>query len=114
MKFVFAECGQSGNAACQSQEGNMNKLVPASTGSLGASEYLISRTSSEGVITYVNQAFADAVGIPVSELVGMPYTRLFDPATPAEAVHDMRHTTIALGRRWEGLTRVRARDGSSI
>lgn len=92
----------------------MNKPALASIRALGTTEYLISRTSSEGIITYVNQAFADAVGIPVDELVGMPYTQLFDPATPPEAVQDMRNTTITQGRRWEGLTRVKARDGSSI
>ncbi|MCA1326849.1 methyl-accepting chemotaxis protein [Herbaspirillum sp. alder98] len=92
----------------------MNKPALVPIRALGPTEYLISRTSSEGIITYVNQAFADAVGIPVGELVGMPYTQLFDPATPPEAVQDMRNTTITQGRRWEGLTRVKARDGSSI
>jgi aerotaxis receptor len=86
----------------------------AAADSVRINDYLISRTTSEGVITYVNQAFSDAVGIPVKQLVGIPYTQLFDPATPQEAVHDMRRTTITQGRRWEGLTRVRARDGRSI
>ncbi|HZG18583.1 MAG TPA: methyl-accepting chemotaxis protein [Herbaspirillum sp.] len=77
-------------------------------------QYLISRTSSEGIITYANQAFADEVGIPMQQLVGMPYTRLLDPEVPAEAVKDMRHTTIEQGRRWAGLTCIRGSDGQRI
>jgi aerotaxis receptor len=77
-------------------------------------QYLISRTSSEGIITYANQAFADEVGIPMQELVGMPYTRLIDPDVPAEAVKDMRRTTIEQGRRWAGLTCIRGSDGQRI
>jgi aerotaxis receptor len=92
----------------------MNQAGMSGQRSLRPGQYLISRTSSEGIITYANQAFADEVGIPVQELVGLPYTRLFDPQTPAEALKDMRQTTIVEGRRWAGLTRVKARNGDSI
>ncbi|WP_034300495.1 methyl-accepting chemotaxis protein [Herbaspirillum sp. RV1423] len=92
----------------------MNHMQASAARSLRPGQYLINRTSSEGVITYANQAFADAVGIPVQELVGTPYTRLLDPETPAEAIKDMRQTTITQGRRWAGLTRVKARNGESI
>jgi aerotaxis receptor len=117
--MLFVICGETSFAVANargktsSRESILDKDQSAA-GSVRINDYLISRTTSEGVITYVNQAFSDAVGIPVKQLVGISYTQLFDPATPPEAVHDMRHTTITLGRRWEGLTRVRAGDGRSI
>jgi aerotaxis receptor len=78
---------------------------------LGDGDYLISRTSFEGMITYANRAFADAIGIPVHELVGMSYTQLFDPDTPKEAALDVRETGATHGRRWDGLTKIRGRNG---
>jgi aerotaxis receptor len=82
--------------------------------SLRADQFLISRTSLSGVVTYANQAFADAIGIPAGEVVGMEYSQLFDPQTPALAVRDVRETTAARGLRWHGVTRLRRPDGESL
>jgi aerotaxis receptor len=74
--------------------------------------YLITRTN-KAEIAYANPSFARATGYTIDEIVGSPFVRYLDPATPRAVGEDIS-TTVLGGARWEGVLGVRRRDGSCI
>jgi methyl-accepting chemotaxis protein/aerotaxis receptor len=71
---------------------------------------LVSKTDREGVITFVNQAFAEISGYSESEMVGAPHSLVRHPDMPAAAFEDLWRT-IKDGRSWEGMVKNRTRSG---
>ncbi len=64
-------------------------------------ELIISRTDLRGVITYVNDTFAEISGYPPEELIGKPHSILRHPDMPKAAFSELWQT-IKTGETWEG------------
>jgi aerotaxis receptor len=74
-------------------------------------EFMITRSAPDGTITYVNRLLAEAVGAPVEDLVGTSAFELLDASTPKEVAFDVNETTRKRGVRWDGMMKVRGRNG---
>jgi aerotaxis receptor len=74
--------------------------------------YMITRTN-KAEIAYANPSFARATGYTIDEIIGSPFIRYLDPATPSIVARDISATVLG-GARWEGVLGVRRRDGSCI
>lgn len=88
-----------------------NQPVNAREYEVGPDDFLISRTSRSGVITYANQAFIDVSGFSQDELVGAPHNIVRHPDMPREAFRDL-WATLKAGRAWTGLVKNRRKDGA--
>jgi PAS domain S-box-containing protein len=75
------------------------------------STVIISRTDVNGVITYVNERFAEISGYTKEELLGEPHSIVRDPAVPAELFEEM-WCELKRGNIWKGEFSNRAKDGS--
>ena len=64
-------------------------------------ELIISRTDLKGVITYVNETFADISGYEASELIGKAHNIVRHPDMPKSAFLDV-WKTIEAGKVWSG------------
>ncbi len=64
-------------------------------------ELIISRTDLKGVITYVNETFADISGYESDELIGKPHNVVRHPDMPKSAFADV-WKTIEEGKVWSG------------
>ena len=64
-------------------------------------ELIISRTDLKGVITYVNDTFAEISGYTSEELVGQAHSIVRHPDMPASAFTDV-WDTLARGETWCG------------
>ena len=64
-------------------------------------ELIISRTDLKGVITYVNDTFADISGYEAKELIGKPHNIVRHPDMPKSAFVDV-WKTIGEGKVWRG------------
>ena len=64
-------------------------------------ELIISRTDLKGVITYVNDTFADISGYGADELIGKPHNIVRHPDMPKSAFEDV-WKTIQEGKIWQG------------
>ena len=64
-------------------------------------ELIISRTDLKGVITYVNDTFADISGYGTDELIGKPHNIVRHPDMPKSAFEDV-WKTIQEGKVWQG------------
>ena len=73
-------------------------------------EVIISRTDLKGVITYVNDTFAEISGYAPEELIGKPHNILRHPDMPRSAFREMWET-IQAGKSWEGYVKNRRKDG---
>ena len=74
-------------------------------------EFMITRSAPDGTITYVNRLLAEAVGAPVEDLVGTSAFELLDASTPKEVALDVNETTRKRGLGWDGMMKVRGRNG---
>lgn len=74
--------------------------------------YMITRTNKTE-IAYANAAFAHATGYAIQEVIGSPFVRYLDPATPKAVGEDISATVLG-GARWEGVLGVKRRDGSCL
>lgn len=74
--------------------------------------FMITRTN-KAEIAYANPSFARATGYAIDEIIGSPFVRYLDPATPKAVGEDISATVLG-GARWEGVLGVRRRDGSCI
>ena len=64
-------------------------------------ELIISRTDLKGVITYVNETFAEISGYESDELIGQPHNIVRHPDMPKSAFADV-WKTIQEGKVWSG------------
>ena len=62
---------------------------------------IISRTDFSGVITYINETFADISGYTVDELVGKPHNIIRHPDMPRSTFATLWET-LKRGETWEG------------
>lgn len=74
-------------------------------------EFLVSRTNTKGVITYVNKQFIDMSGFTEQELIGQAHNIIRHPDMPAEAFDDF-WKTLKLKKPWSGFVKNRSKDGS--
>jgi len=72
---------------------------------------IISRTDTEGIITYVNEQFEKISGYSKEELVGKPHSIVRNPDV-ADAVFAEMWETITKGNIWKGEFSNRSKDGS--
>lgn len=71
---------------------------------------LVSTTDTKGRILHCNQAFVEASGFPMEELLGQPHNLIRHPDMPAEAFRDMWET-VASGRPWAAPVKNRRKNG---
>jgi aerotaxis receptor len=64
-------------------------------------ELIISRTDLKGIITYVNDTFAEISGYRPDELIGKAHNIVRHPDMPASAFADL-WATLARGETWNG------------
>ena len=64
-------------------------------------ELIISRTDLKGIITYVNDTFAEISGYEADELIGKPHNIVRHPDMPKSAFEDV-WKTIQAGDVWQG------------
>ncbi len=64
-------------------------------------ELIISRTDLKGIITYVNETFAEISGYTSAELVGKPHNIIRHPDMPS-AVFQTLWQTLKEGKKWGG------------
>ncbi len=74
------------------------------------SEFIVSKTDTRGVITYVNKTFIDISGFSEAELLGAPHNLVRHPDMPAAAFKDL-WDTLARGKPWSGLVKNRCKNG---
>jgi len=74
------------------------------------STVIISRTDTEGIITYVNERFEEISGYTKEELIGKPHSIVRDPSVPSEVFEDLWNE-IKRGNIWRGEFANRAKDG---
>jgi aerotaxis receptor len=70
----------------------------------------ISRTDTQGNITFVNADFCEASGFTEEELLGQPHNLVRHPDMPSEAYTDL-WTYLKQGRSWTGLVKNRRKNG---
>ncbi|MCB1803479.1 MAG: PAS domain-containing protein, partial [Gammaproteobacteria bacterium] len=73
-------------------------------------EYIVSRTDTRGIITYVNPYFLEISGFKEDELIGAPHNIVRHPDMPAEAFKDL-WDTLAAGKPWTGYVKNRCKNG---
>ncbi len=74
-------------------------------------EFLVSRTTAKGVITYINEPFVRMSGFTEQELVGQAHNIIRHPDMPQEAFRDF-WDTLRQERPWSGIVKNRSKDGS--
>ncbi len=72
-------------------------------------ELIISRTDLKGIITYVNETFADISGYEPSELIGKAHNIVRHPDMPKSAFKDVWET-IQAGKVWRGFIKNMRKD----
>jgi len=71
---------------------------------------LISRTDTQGNITYVNQDFIEISGFSEEELLDQPHNLVRHPDMPVEAFADL-WATLKSGKSWTGVVKNRCKSG---
>ncbi|WP_347888770.1 methyl-accepting chemotaxis protein [Nitrosomonas europaea] len=74
-------------------------------------EFLVSKTTAKGVITYINEPFIRMSGFTEQELLGQAHNIIRHPDVPSEAFADFWNT-IRQSRPWSGMIKNRSKDGS--
>lgn len=72
--------------------------------------YLVSKTDTKGIITYVNNAFLEVAGFSREELVGQNHNIVRHPDMPAPAFQDM-WSCLQRQRPWQGVVKNRCKNG---
>ncbi len=73
-------------------------------------EEIISLTDFSGMITYINETFAEISGYSVEELIGKPHSLIRHPDMPKSAFRDL-WKTLKAGETWEGYVKNLRKDG---
>uniref|UniRef100_E6XPI6 Methyl-accepting chemotaxis sensory transducer with Pas/Pac sensor n=1 Tax=Shewanella putrefaciens (strain 200) TaxID=399804 RepID=E6XPI6_SHEP2 len=71
---------------------------------------LISTTDTRGVITYVNERFAEVSGYSTQELIGSPHNMVRHPDMPSAAFKEM-WGKLKAGQSWRGIVKNRCKNG---
>lgn len=75
-----------------------------------ADQTLVSKTDTQGFITFANQDFVEVSGFPESELIGANHNIIRHPDMPAKAFETMWQT-LQQGLSWQGLVKNRCKNG---
>ena len=67
-------------------------------------ELIISRTDLKGIITYVNETFAEISGYEPNELIGQPHNIVRHPDMPRAVFEDL-WKTIQVKEQWTGVVK---------
>jgi methyl-accepting chemotaxis protein len=73
-------------------------------------EFIVSRTDTRGLLTYINPYFLEISGFTEAELIGAPHNIVRHPDMPAEAFEDLWRTLQA-GKPWTGYVKNRCKNG---
>ncbi len=73
---------------------------------------IVSKTTTKGVITYVNKQFCKISGYTEEELLGQPHNIVRHPEMPKEAFRDMWET-IKAKKTWKGIVKNLKKDGGT-
>lgn len=73
-------------------------------------DFLISRTDTQGIITYASDDFCKVCGFKKEELVGSPHNVVRHPDMPKAAFEEM-WKTIKKNKKWTGVVKNRAKNG---
>lgn len=102
MNFIFAHA-HTMTIGSNRSAGKNEVAIPAGC-------YLVSKTDTQGNITYVNDAFVSVSGYSRDELMGKPHNTVRHPDMPREAFADL--WGCLKGRRpWQGLVKNRCKNG---
>lgn len=71
---------------------------------------IVSKTDTNGIITYVSLAFADISGYTKEELIGSPQNIVRHPDTPKEIFRELWNTIIS-GKTWSGEIKNKTKQG---
>lgn len=74
------------------------------------SEFMLTKTDLNGIITFANQSFIKASGYSESELVGHNHNIVRHPDMPVEAFEDM-WKSLKDGKPWSGIVKNRTKSG---
>lgn len=72
--------------------------------------YMVSRTDSQGIITYANDLFAEISGYPLAELIGRQHSLVRHPDMPSQVFSEMWHA-LENGQQWRGVIKDCAKNG---
>ncbi len=72
---------------------------------------IISRTDSQGIITFANPIFVEMSGYSHDELIGAPHSIMRHPDMPKAAFKDLWDTVQSVGR-WHGYVKNLRKDGA--
>ncbi len=87
-----------------------NQPVTGTERSFASDIAILSHTDAKGLITFVNDDFAEISGFAIEELIGQPHNLLRHPDMPAETYRDLWET-VQNGRPWAGLIKNRCKNG---
>jgi len=87
-----------------------NQPVTQRENDFPATYAIVSRTDAKGVLTFVNDDFADSSGYTGKELIGQHHNIVRHPDMPSEAFRDL-WDTLKAGRTWTGLVKNRCKNG---
>lgn len=73
-------------------------------------EFIVSRTDTRGIITYVSDSFCRISEYSRGELMGRPHNIIRHPDMPRSAFKDMWET-IKKGKKWQGYVKNRTKTG---
>lgn len=74
--------------------------------------FIVSKTNSEGIITYVNEAFCKISGYIEEEVIGKPHNIIKHRDMATSVFKEMWHTIKDLKEPWRGIVKNRKKDGS--
>ncbi|WP_051654726.1 EAL domain-containing protein [Persephonella sp. IF05-L8] len=75
--------------------------------------FIVSKTNSKGIITYVNKKFCDISKYSEEELIGKPHNIVRHPDVPKQFFDDLWKTIKKEKRKWKGIVKNKAKDGST-
>lgn len=75
--------------------------------------FIVTKTDSRGIITYVNDEFCKISGYTREELIGKPHNIIRHQDTPKETFKELWHTIKKLKQPWSGEIQNRRKNGTS-
>ncbi len=73
---------------------------------------IVSKATTEGIITYVNEQFCKLSGYSKDELIGRNHNIVRHPDMPKEVFKELWHTVKVLKKSWSGKIKNKKKDGS--